>query len=186
MRLVIDFDGMKKFSLYFALIVVIASALTACEGRDWDTDDELECLSNNWSYYVSDVLEYIFESVDTTKNKDGRISTITASINDTLNLEFHWKTNSVNGDSVNVSSTLFQIGDSSIVKVDGYRYSDGLWAHLFTVGSGIINCEGTFHIDFYETGKTSPWGWTEIEYHKNLDQYRYNPYERGDTKVGRY
>lgn len=186
MLLVIDFNGMKKVSLYFALIVVAVSALTACEGREWDTDDELECLSNNWSNYVSDVLDYIFESVDTTKNNDGRIKTITASINDTLNLKFTWKANNVGGDSIDVESTLIQIGDSSIVKVDGYRYSDGLWAHLFTVDPGIINCEGKFHIDFFETGKTSPWGWSEITYQRERDEYRYRPYKRCDTQVGRY
>ena len=178
---------MKKISLYFAFIVVAVFALTACEGREWDTDDELERLSDNWSYYyVSDVLDYIFETVDSTMNIDGRIIIHTASVNDTLNLEFHWKTNSVGGDSVNVGSTLIQIGDSSIVKVDGYRYSDGLWAHLFTVDPGIINCEGRFHIDFFETGKTTPWGWSEIVYHKGDGEYSYRPYTKDSPTVGRY
>jgi len=185
--LVIDFEGMKKISLYFAFIVVSVSALTACEGREWDTDDELECLSTNWSYYyVSDVLDFMFETVDSTRNNDGRIITLTASINDTLNLEFHWKANNIDGDSVNVGSTLIQIGDSSIVKVDGYRYSDGLWAHLFTVDPGIINYEGKFHIDFFETGKTAPWGWSEIIYHKSDDEYNYRPYSCESPTIGRY
>lgn len=178
---------MKKITLYFALIVAAVSALTACEGREWDTDDELKSLSIVWSNnYVSDVLDYVFETVDSTSNKDGRTITYTASINDTLNLEFHWKINSVGGDSVNVGSTLIQISDSSIVKVDGYRFSDGLWAHLYTVDPGIINCEGKFHIDFFETGKTTPWGWSEIVYHKNFDEYRWRPYSTESPTIGRY
>ena len=185
MLLVIDSDDMKKIALYFILIAVTVPFFTACGGREWDTDDEMECLINNWSYYyVSDVLIYVFESIDTTKKDEGRIKSITASINDTLNLEFHWKANSIGGDSIDVTSTLIQIGDSSILKIDGYRYSDELWAHIFTVDPGIINYGGKFHIDFYETGKTTPWGWSEITYKKDEDYYL--PYSKETPKVGRY
>ena len=175
---------MKKITLYFALIAVTTFVITSCEGRSWDTDDELKSLTNNWShYYVDDVLDYVFENIDSTKNNEGRLVTLTASVNDTLNLEFHWQANKIDGDSINVSSSLLQIGDSSIVIVDGYRYSDGLWAHMFTVDPGIVNYEGKFHIDFYETGKTTPWAWSEKTFTKSDGYYHYSS---EDPKVGRY
>lgn len=186
MLLVIDSDDMKKITLYIALIAVTGSVLTACGGRDWDTDDELECLTKKWSYYVSDVLDLVFENIDSTKNNDGRLVTLIASVNDTLNLTFHWLANSVGGDSVNVLATLIQVGDSSIVIMDGYRFSDNLWAHLYTVDPGIINYEGKFHIDFYETGKTTPWAWTETTYEKDTSEDHYRLYICNSPKVGRY
>ena len=81
---------------------------------------------------------------------------------------FHFtKGNKNNHDSVNIISSLLQIRDSIVLKTDGYRYSDYYWVHLYTVGPGIVNYEGRFHVDFYETGKTTPWGWSEITYHKS-------------------
>lgn len=179
---------MKKITLYLAFAVVILSGLTACEGREWDTDDELEQLSNHWSYiYVTDVLNCIAIQEDSVyKHDSGRIVSVVRSINDTLNMVFSWHTNSIEGDSMNVRSTLIQIGDSSAVTVDGYRYSDNLWAHLYTVEPGIINCEGKFRIDFYETGKTTPWAWSEKTYEQDTTKDAYRPYSSKSAQVGRY
>lgn len=186
MLLAIDSDGMRKISLYFALIAVTVPFLTACGGREWDTDDEIESLTKRWSYrYVSDVLDFVFENIDSTREIDGRRLTFTASVNDTLNYDFHWKSNSIGGDSIDVTTTLIQIGDSSVLIVDGYRYSEDLWAHLFTVDPGIINFDGMFHVDFYETGKTTPWGWSEITYTKK-EKDSYYRYSKDSIVVGRY
>ena len=87
---------------------------------------------------------------------------------------------------MNVCSTLIQIGDTATVVVDGYRYSDNLWAHLYTVDTGIINYKGMFRIDFYETGKTIPWAWSETTFEKDTTKYHYKPYKHNDPKVGRY
>lgn len=161
--------------------------LVSCKGRVWDTHDELESLTGNWaSEYVSDVLNNIFGVQDTTYRRNGSEYTVITSINDTLNMSFRWHANNVEGDSIDVLATLKQIGDSSMVIVNGYRYSDEFWAHLFTIDPGIINFEGKFHVDFYEVGKTTPWAWSEIAYQRDRDEYRYNPYKRCDTQVGRY
>ena len=177
---------MKKIAFYYVLILSGFVAFVSCEGREWDTHDELEALTTNWAtIYVSNVLDHVFEVKDTTYSDNGRITVIT-SMKDTMNLSFSWEGYQVDDDSTNIVSTLIQIGDSSTVTVDGYRYSDEFWAHLYTVDPGIINYEGKFHIDFYEIGKTTPWAWGEITYLRNRDDYRYYPYRRSDTQVGRY
>ena len=178
---------MKKFALYFVLMSFAFVTLVSCEGRVWDTHDELESLTGNWaSVYVSEVLNKIFEVEDSTYREKGREYTVTTSIKDTLNMSFSWHSNSVEGDSTDVLTTLMQIGDSSTVIVNGFRYSDDFWAHLYTTDPGIVNYEGKFRVDFYETGKTTPWAWGEIVYQRDCDEYRYHPYKRCDTQVGRY
>ena len=55
-------DDMKKIILYFALIVVASWTLTGCEGRNWDTDDELACITAYWSdVYVSRVMDCLHD-----------------------------------------------------------------------------------------------------------------------------
>ena len=184
---VIGSDDMKKIALYFVLILFAFVAFASCKGREWDTHDEMKALTGNWaSEYVSDVLNKIFEVEDSTYKNKGREYTITTSIKDTLNMTFSWHATKVEGDSIDVHATLMQIGDSSKVIVNGYRYSDDFWAHLYTTDPGIINYEGKFRVDFFETGKTTPWAWGEITYQRDRDEYRYNPYKRCDTQVGRY
>ena len=126
-------------------------------------------MAMSWSEaYVNVVLNKSIKNVDTvlvSKNK-----TESASLKDSLFIVVHNAYNKQpDKDSVDVTSTLTQIRDSIIVKVDGYRYSQKYWAHLFTVDPGIINYEGKFHVDFYEIGKTTPWAWTEITYRKYND-----------------
>ena len=62
-----------------------------------------------------------------------------------------------------------------VVTVDGYRYAEKFWVHLYTVGEGIINYEGKFRVDFYETGKNTPWATSEREYSPS-DKDKYTPY----------
>ena len=184
---VIDSDDMKKIALYFVLILFAFVAFASCKGREWDTHDELKALTGNWaSEYVSEVLNHVFEDKDTTYRNNGRVVKIIASIKDTMNLSFRWQAGNVEGDSIDIVSTLIQIGDSSTVIVNGYRYSDEFWAHLYTIDPGIIKYEGKFHVDFYEVGKTTPWAWSEIAYQRDRDERSYCPYKRCDTQVGRY
>ena len=158
---------MKKIALYTLLL--ITAGFVSCKGKEWDTGEELCEMAMSWSEaYVNVVLNKSIKNVDTvlvSKNK-----TESASLKDSLFIVVHNVYNKQpDKDSVDVTSTLIQIRDSIIVKVDGYRYSQKYWAHLFTVDPGIINYEGKFHVDFYEIGKTTPWAWTEITYRKYND-----------------
>ncbi|MBO6078727.1 MAG: hypothetical protein J6P66_08255 [Bacteroidaceae bacterium] len=163
---------MKKFAVY--LLIVGLAGVMSCGGNDWDTEAELKALSRTWANdYVNYTLRQVVLPADTlqgTKNGGyvGDNITTTSVLKDTLMAVFHFtKGNEYNHDSVNIISTLLQIRDSVIVKTDGYRYSDYYWVHLYTLDQGIINYEGKFHIDFYENGETTPWGWSEITYHKS-------------------
>jgi hypothetical protein len=170
---------MKKIALYIS--VAVLCTLAACQGKDWDTDEELMNLTDNWSYgFVDYTLQKIVE-----KDYDGKVI-ITTVIKDTICREFHHISDFEEGDSVNVVTTLYQFGDSTIVTVDGYRYTNKYFAHLFTIDPGIVNYEGIFHVDFYETDKTTPWAWGEITY-KRINKTGLAPaYTSGSTKVGRY
>ena len=169
---------MKKISLY--IVAAVLTCLTACQGKDWDTEDELAMLTVNWSEgFVDYTLNKTVE-----KDYDGIVVTTTV-INDTICREFHHLSDFKEDDSINVVTALYQFGDSTIVTVDGYRYSNMYFAHLYTVNPGIVNYEGLFHVDFYETGKTTPWAWGEIKYEKDSGDLYY-PYKRGNAKVGRY
>lgn len=170
---------MRKIALY--CIVAVLTCLTACQGKDWDTEDELTMLTANWSQgFVEYTLDKVVE-----EDYNGSV-VITIVINDTICREFHHKSDYEKDDSIDVVTKLYKFGDTNIVTVDGYRYSNKYFAHLYTIDPGIVNYEGLFHVDFYETGKTTPWAWGETTYQKNSDKDRYHPYKRGDTKVCRY
>ena len=176
---------MKKITLYFALIVVASWTMTGCEGRNWDTDDALSSITADWSYvYVSRVMDCLVS--DTIFEDQFGTASVTFSKKDTLKLDVRWQFSEEKGDSVNVHSSLVEISDSVAVVVDGYRYSDEFWAHLYTIEPGIINYEGKFRIDFYETGKTTPWAWGEVTYEKSDDGSTLYNYERSKPQVGRY
>lgn len=172
---------MKKIAFY--CIVAVLTCLTACQGKEWDTEDELTILTVNWCQgFVDYALDKIGED-SIFSNNDKTV--VTKSVRgDTICHEFHHSFNSEDGDSLNVITTLYQFGDSSIVTVDGYRYSNKYYAHLYTLEPGIINYEGKFHVDYYEMGKTTPWAWGEVTYQKRDNKYR--PYSYDDRKVGRY
>ena len=179
-------DDMKKIILYFALIVVASWTLTGCEGRNWDTDDALMVITANWSNdYVSKVIDHFWQNDTVFEEGDGSVS-MSFSKKDTLKLDMRWLSGKEKGDSVNVHSSLVEISDSVAVVVDGYRYSDDFWAHMYTIDPGIINYEGKFHIDFYETGKTTPWAWGEVTYQKSNDGSMVYNYKSSKPKVGRY
>lgn len=183
---VIYSDDMKKITLYFALIIVASWTMTGCEGRNWDTNDSLAGVTDDWSYlYVSRFID-IFWLNDTVFDEEDESVSITFSKKDTLKLDMRWLSGNENGDSVNVHSSLVEVSDSVAVVVDGYRYSDEFWAHLYTIEPGIINYEGKFRIDFYETGKTTPWAWGEVTYQKSNDGSMAYNYKSSKPKVGRY
>ena len=170
---------MRKISIY--IVAAVLTCLTACQGKDWDTEDELAMLTANWSEgFVDYTLNKTVE-----KDYEGIVVTTTV-INDTICREFHHLSDFKEDDSINVVTTLYQFGDSNIVTVDGYRYSNRYFAHLYTVNPGIVNYEGLFHVDFYETGKTTPWAWGEVTYEKSDDGSTLYNYERSKPQVGRY
>lgn len=163
---------MRNFTIY--LLIAGLAGFMSCRGNDWDTEEELKALSRTWANdYVNYTLRQVVLAADTLQGiKNGRyvgddIKT-TSVLKDTLMSVFHFtKETEYNHDSVNIISSLLQIRDSIVVKADGYRYSDKYWVHLYTVDPGIVNYEGKFRIDFYENGETTPWGWSEITYHKS-------------------
>lgn len=173
---------MKKYTLYILAIITIC--LAACQGKEYDPKRELRDITTYWSgQYVARLLnKSIYVSGSDT-------STVSTSLNDTISAKYKFDHALNNGDSVNMVSTLLQIGDSIVVTTQGYRYSDKFWAHLFTADSGIINFNGKFHVDFYETGKTTPWAWGEVTFSPIVEDgyYHYDnlPYEY-DTEVGWY
>lgn len=171
---------MRKIAIYCA--VVVLTCLSACQGKTWDTEDELTMLTVVWGQlFVDYTLDKIDE--DSIVNENGRVVVKTIK-GDTICHEIHHSFNSEDEDSINVITTLYQIGDKTIVTVDGYRYSNKYFAHLFTTEPGIVNYEGKFHVDFYETGKTAPWAWGEVTYRKKVDEYK--PYTNDIRNSGRY
>lgn len=179
---------MKKITLYISFAIV--ASIMACKGNEWETNDELERLTESWARdYVSYTLQQAIIPMDTTSKIDNNYkkTTITATsiLSDTIYREFHFtKGNENKSDSVNVISTLLQIRDSIIVKTDGYRYSDKYWVHLYTIEPGIINYNGKFHVDFYDTDKTAPWGWSEVTFRKT--EGKYAPYLLGEYVIRWY
>ena len=178
---------MKRFTLYIIVAVLSFIGFTACEGRVWDTDEDLRDLSRSWAReYIDLVLDQKISSIDSSYEKKWSVST--AILKDTLYKEIHntYSSTYPDYDSVDVTSFFIQIRDSLIVKVDGYRFSKKYWAHLFTIDEGIVDYEGKFHVDFYENGKTMPWAWSETTYKKNNDRDSlYYPYW-SKTEVGWY
>lgn len=176
---------MKKFTLY--LFVAVVTSLVACQGKEWDTEEELSRIAKSWTYgYVEYALSGIMDDIDTLSGGKDSKFIITTTIKDSLRREYHHKAGWESGDSADVLTTLVQIGDSTIVTTDGYRYSKKFYAHLYTLDQGIINYEGKFRIDFYETGKTSPWAWSEVKFEKNTRGNRYEPYILSTPQIGRY
>lgn len=160
---------MRKIILYVSFLVSVC--LVSCKGEVWDTEEEMRELTLSWCFFVDDIMHHSIQLNDTLKYKDDNIKIIeTSSLKDSLFVEFKYDVHKPGSDSLYVTSTLTQIRDSIIVKTDGYRYSNKFWVHLFTIDPGIINYNGKFHIDFYETGKDTPWAWSEVEYIKN-DRY---------------
>ena len=158
---------MKKV-IYFMYVILATVLMTSCITQEWDPDEEIKVLSDKWSSnYVDNVLRYAMDSK--------------TSLKDTLSIDFTRRERE-GGDSVNISSVLFQIKDSMVVTVDGYRYADKFRAHLYTVDAGIINYKGKFRVDFYETGKDTPWISSEIEYNPS-DESKYRPYSKGSKTI---
>ena len=161
---------MKKVISYIQFALLATVLMTSCRTRGWNPAEDMEGLALAWSSaYVDHALRSAIGPESTPK--------------DTLSIDFIDRYSS-NGDSINVCSSIFQIKDSLVVTVDGYRYADKFWAHLYTAGTGIVNYKGKFCVDFYETGKTTPWARSEIEYSpSDKDKSEYKPYSKGSKTI---
>ena len=179
---------MKKGLLHIKLAVIATLFLASCVTREWDPADDLGGLARNWSYwYVDEALNYAVERYDTLGYAYKWQTFVTSSLKDTLSIDIISSYKKDDSDSVNVTTTLRQVKDSIIVTTDGYTYSDKFWVHIYTVDPGIVNYEGKFHVDFYETGKTTPWAWSEITYTKSSEYSSYSrSYSKSETKTGWY
>lgn len=181
---------MKKIVFNFRIAVIAALLMASCEVRNWDPAAELGGMAEYWARsYIDDALDYAVNPHDSIRKyySDAKWSvSITSNLNDTLSIDFK-SDGLIEGDSVVISYRLLQIKDSVVVTADGYRYSDRLWAHMYTVDEGIINYEGTFRIEFYENGKTTPWAWSDVRYSKSdrNDPYNSRQYVKG-TETGWY
>ena len=181
---------MKKIALYFRIAVITALLMASCEVRYWDPAAELGEMAGYWAgSYIDDALDFAVNPRDSLRKYYSDVKwhvAITSNLNDTLSIDFK-KDGRIEGDSVVISYRLLQIKDSVVVTADGYRYSDRLWAHMYTVDEGIINYEGTFRVEFYENGKTTPWAWSDVRYSRSE---RYDPYDSHqyvkETETGWY
>jgi hypothetical protein len=169
---------MRKVISHIKFALLATTLITSCRTQEWDPAEDLKDLTYNWSCrYVDDALSYAVDSLYTLNRYSDKQTVLSSVLKDTLSIDFAYRY-SRNGDSVNVSSGLLQIKDSIFVTTDGYIYADKFWAHLFTADSGIINYKGVFHVDFYETGQTVPWAWSEIWYNKSDEEKTYYSYTK--------
>lgn len=177
--------SIKKKISYIQFAFIATVLLSSCEAREWDPAEDLSGLTEKWSeYYVDRVYKYKVIHYDTLGSYvSAPIKYTISSLKDTLSIGITHRTGDMEGDSIYVISKFLQIKDSMIVTVDGYRYSEKFWAHLYTTGDGIVNSEGVFRVDFYETGKTVPWAWSEIRYRKSFGGYSY---KKDATKTAWY
>lgn len=178
---------MKKSAIYLSILSLLF--LAACQGRQFDSRQELEELTDYWATeFVNHALSRVIDVNQTeTHTVDNMQWTSSIQLKDTIYRVFRDEYTLSNGDSVNVTSRLLQIKDSIVVVTEGYIYSDLYKTHLYTVGPGIINYNGKFHIDFCLRGWTNPWAWGEVKYSKiidDTDEYYY-PYTQV-TEVGWY
>ena len=177
---------MKKFALYLSIVAFLTS-LVACEGKEWDADEELRKISTDWA---GDYIDYILDNL--TVDRTDSLSSyskrqhiyITTDYKDTLRREIHFvQSKDERSDSADVVSTLVQYGDTVIVTTDGYRYSNKFYAHLYTVDPGIVNYDGEFRIDFFEMGKSTPWTSSVIRYRRAHDKDAHYPYYMDDPRL---
>ena len=176
---------MKKFALYLSVVAFLTS-MVACEGKEWDADEELRKISTDWA---GDYIDYVLDNLTIDKTDSTTYSYrqhiyITTDYKDTLRREIHFvQSKGEKRDSADVVSTLVQYGDTVIVTTDGYRYSNKYYAHLYTVDSGIVNYDGEFRIDFFETGKNTPWVTSVIRYRRAHDKDAYHHYDMDTPRL---
>ena len=178
---------MKKVIFHIKLAVIATVFLASCVTREWDPAEDISGLAETWArWYVDDALDYAVDRYDTLGYYSDWKTFITSSLKDTLSIDIICCYNKDDSDSVNVTTTLRQVKDSIIVTTDGYRYSDKFWVHIYTVDPGIVNYEGNFHVDFYETGKNTPWAWSEIKYNGVKNSSYSRSYSKSETITGWY
>ena len=175
---------MKRNTYILALVCCVAAismGFLSCKGVDWDTEASLRGMSNNWAYqYVGRVINKYNDFKFTPDSTDSKHAIVT--INDTIAVESVY-TGMIDGDSVNVTTTVVMVDSTMIVTANGYRFANNLTAHIFTLDSGIINCNGILHIDFYQTDGMIPWAWTEVAF---FNDNQHQTYYFNNTKFGWY
>ena len=124
---------MKNNRYLLALVCCIAAisfGFSSCDGVEWDREESLKGMSNEWAYiYVAKVID---------DYDDYNYVAKTATINDTIAFEKTFAFMDGN-DSVNVKTTIVIVDSVMTATTDGYRYADNLTAHIFTVDPGIVD-----------------------------------------------
>lgn len=166
-------------------IVTISMGFSSCKGVEWDRKESLIGMSNLWAYsYVGCVIDrydkYNVSPSDSSGNKHTMVT-----VNDTIAVESVF-TGMIDGDSINVTTTVVMIDSVLTVTTEGYRIADNLTAHIFTVDPGIIDHNGKLHIDFYKTDGMIPWAWTEVSFLEEDHEKGYYTDSFKDTKLGWY
>ena len=171
---------MKRKNNIFALaccIAAISIGFSSCDGVEWDREESLKGMSNEWAYiFVAKVID---------DYDDYNYVAKTATINDTIAFEKTFAFMDGN-DSVNVKTTIVIVDSVMTATTEGYRYSDNLTAHIFTVAPGIVDRNGKLHIDFYLTDGMTPWAWTEVSFSEDEWKYFYRPNRYNNTTMGWY
>ena len=166
---------MKKFAV-ISYILVLITGFVSCTGVEWDTRETFTCLSKSWAS------EYLGAVIPLDEVNDRGTVII---LKDTLSLDYHFK-GCERGDSINITTSVKKFDDSVIASTEGYRFSNSIKAHIFTVSPGIVNYSGTLHIDFYETGKSKPWAWTEVVFDEAAKEEGYSSSSFTKVRMGWY
>ena len=172
---------MKSKKYILALVCCIAAisiGFSSCDGVEWDREESLKGMSQEWARrYLADVIydceDYSFLAGN-------------ATVKDTIAIEKKFA--HMDGkDSVNVTTTVVIIDSVLTATTEGYRYADNLTAHIFTVAPGIVDRCGKLHIDFYQTDGMTPWAWTEVTFSKeDWSNIIYRRSESENVTVGWY
>lgn len=155
-------------------VVLAFIGLESCKGVEWDTEETLIGMSKSWAYWYvgSPMIDYGYYHDDTPDSAYKSNTTIV--FNDTVAVEKVY-CGMLNGDSINITTTVVKADSTLTVFTDGYRIANNLTAHIFTVDPGIINYKGKLHIDFYLTDGMIPWAWTEVFFNGRYEYVETHP-----------
>lgn len=175
---------MKRQVITFLCVLAAVAGLFSCDR--FDRDEELGHVSQ--MIFVNAVRNYtsLFLSDPDWYGTDDSLAGHSCLFLDTLDVRFTINDGRNYGnDSVSQIVTLFQVGDSTVLQSEGYRYGSELWTHYYLEEPGLVNGKGLFHIDFYQTGQSQPWAWSELDIPDNPNSYsRY--YDSENFVIGYY
>ena len=173
---------MKNNRYLLALVCCIAAisfGFSSCDGVEWDREESLKGMSNEWAHiYLVKVIDDCQDNFDSYQSKY-------ATINDTIAYETVFA-HMDGGDSVNITTTVVIIDSVMTTTAQGYRYSDNLTAHIYTIDPGIVDQNGKLRIDFYQTDGNIPWAWTEVSFSKDNWSNFYRGYDFDNVTLGWY